>query len=140
MKTKTGAVYLRYGAMGLIMGFVLGHIGFGNYGQVHRLFLLQDLRLLLTFAGAVGVAAVAFLVIREPGAVPHKIFHPGIVPGSLLFGAGWALTGACPSIALVQLGQGQLPAVFTLFGIAFGSWAYRIVHRRYLRWDTGSCE
>ncbi len=57
----------------------------------------------------------------------------------MLFGAGWALSGACPSIALVQLGEGQLAAAFTLAGIFTGNWLYAVARERYLHWDTGSC-
>ena len=31
----------------------------------------------------------------------------------MLFGAGWALSGACPAVALVQLGEGHGAALFT---------------------------
>ncbi len=69
----------------------------------------------------------------------RKTLHPGTIPGSILFGAGWAITGACPSLALVQLGQGYLPAILTLIGIFAGAWIYRHVHAGYFSWDTVSC-
>jgi uncharacterized membrane protein YedE/YeeE len=65
--------------------------------------------------------------------------HAGTLIGGILFGVGWALTGACPSIALVQLGEGQLPAIFTLVGIVIGNFLYSVVHQRYLKWDTQNC-
>ena len=60
--------------------------------------------------------------------------------GGVLFGAGWALTGACPSIALVQLGEGKLGALVTLVGIFAGNALYAAVHERYFRFSVGSCE
>ena len=51
---------------------------------------------------------------------------------------GWALTGACPSITMVQLGEGQLAAVWTLGGVFVGNWLYSVVHQRYFRWELGS--
>jgi uncharacterized membrane protein YedE/YeeE len=59
--------------------------------------------------------------------------------GGALFGVGWALSGACPSIALVQLGEGQLGALVTLAGIFLGNLAYSAIHDRYFRWSTQSC-
>ncbi|MHB8415073.1 MAG: DUF6691 family protein [Acidiferrobacteraceae bacterium] len=137
---KSLKLHLYYIAMGTIMGFVLAHIGFGDFGQVHRMFLFKDLRLLFVFGGAVVTALVAFAIIQQKTAIPHKILHKGTVPGSILFGIGWALTGACPSVALVQLGLGRAPAIFTIFGILFGTWMYRHLHARYFRWDRGACE
>jgi uncharacterized membrane protein YedE/YeeE len=103
------------------------------------MFTFADLRLLFTFAGAVGIAYVGFLIFAYGRRIERKKFHPGTIPGAILFGAGWAVTGSCPSIAFVQLGQGYLPAAFTILGIAAGVWLYRAVHRRLFRWDTGSC-
>jgi uncharacterized membrane protein YedE/YeeE len=131
-----------FGAFGLVMGFSLSRIGFADFGEVHRMFTLVDPRLLLTFAGAVALAMGAFLVFpagRRRG-LARKPVHKGTVIGGILFGTGWAVTGACPSIGLVQLGEGHLVAAFTIVGIMVGTWSYSWVHRRYLRWDTGACE
>ena len=59
--------------------------------------------------------------------------------GGMLFGLGWALAGACPSIPLVQLVEGKVLALFTLAGIVAGVLVFRFVQRRYPRWDVGSC-
>jgi uncharacterized membrane protein YedE/YeeE len=56
-----------------------------------------------------------------------------------LFGVGWALSGACPAIALVQLGEGQFVALFTLLGIFAGNWLYSVVHERFFRWSASTC-
>lgn len=124
-----------------MFGFALSRIGFSSWDQVHRMFTFADLRLTLTFASAVAFLAVAWIVIaRTTGAswAPRRL-HPGTIAGGALFGVGWALTGACPSIALVQLGEGQLGAVLTLVGIFAGNWLYSVVHERYFRWSAASC-
>lgn len=129
------------GLTGLMFGFALSRIGFSSWDQVHRMFTFADLRLTLTFASAVAFLAVAWIVIaRTTGAswAPRRL-HPGTIAGGALFGVGWALTGACPSIALVQLGEGQLGAVLTLVGIFAGNWLYSVVHERYFRWSAASC-
>ena len=56
-----------------------------------------------------------------------------------MFGFGWALCGACPSVVFIQLGQGKLVAVATLFGIYAGVLAYHSFHAQNFQWDTGSC-
>ncbi len=123
---------------GLAFGFSLGNIGFADYGEVNKMFTFQDLRMLLTFAGAVAIAAVLTFFLfrnRRPGGPIHK----GVVPGAVLFGTGWALSGGCPTIPFVQLGTGYLPALFTLAGIGVGMVTYRRVNARYLHLDSGSC-
>lgn len=130
---------IKFGFFGLVMGFILGRVGFSDFAEVHKLFTLKDLRLLLIFAGAVAFAMVAFVLFARGEKFQKKPLHKGTIVGGMLFGTGWAITGACPSMALVQLGQGYLPAVFTAFGILFGAWLYPHIHARFFGWDTGAC-
>lgn len=124
---------------GLLMGFGLSRIGFSDFGEVHRMLTFQDFRMLLAFAGAVALIAFGLRLINKRTAFPPRSLHKGTIAGGVLFGIGWALTGACPAIAVVQLGEGRLPALFTLAGIVIGTWAYPKVHERFFRWDPGSC-
>ena len=64
----------------------------------------------------------------------------GAAIGGALFGAGWAITGACPAVGFVQIGEGKLLALFTVAGFAVGMRLYQSIHARYFRWDTGSCD
>lgn len=49
------------------------------------------------------------LFLAGPGA--------GVVPGAVLFGTGWAISGGCPAIPIAQVASGYLPAVVTIGGI-----------------------
>ena len=132
--------HLRYGFFGLFMGFVIARIGFADYGEVHRLFTLVDLRMLIAFAGAVLFAMVGFFILARNHKLQEKFLHKGTIPGGMMFGTGWALTGSCPSIALVQLGAGYLPAVVTMVGILIGAWTYKVMNGRVFYIDSGACE
>ncbi len=132
-------IHLRFGLLGLMFGVILSQTGFADFGQVHEMFLFTDLRLFLTFGLAVVVGAIGFYFIAKRHQLGARRIHPGTIWGSALFGAGWALTGACPSIAFAQLGEGKLPALATLAGMVLGNWLYGRVHRRFFRWDPGSC-
>lgn len=123
---------------GFALGFSIGNIGFGDFGELNRMFTFRDLRMFFTFLGGVVVAGVLFqLTARDRP--PAARIHRGVVPGAVLFGSGWAISGGCPAIPLVQLGTGYLPAVVTIAGIAVGMRAYRILNARYLHLDTGAC-
>jgi uncharacterized membrane protein YedE/YeeE len=120
------------------MGAALSRMGFADYAEVHAMFTFQDLRLLYAFAGAVALIALIFLVVLRLRPVRRKI-NPGTFLGGALFGMGWAITGACPSTMLVQLGEGQLAAILTLVGCALGTLWYPKVHARFFKWDMGGC-
>ncbi|MDN5749419.1 MAG: YeeE/YedE family protein [Pseudonocardia sp.] len=136
MRTR-GALLAANIVGGLALGFTVSRIGFGDYGELNRMFTFQDLRMFLAFAGAVAIIAVAFALLRvrrNPGRI-----HAGVVPGAVLFGTGWAISGGCPAIPIIQVGAGYLPALVTIAGIALGVWLCRWTNGRFLRLDRGSC-
>lgn len=137
MRTR-GCLLVTYVITGFGLGYAVSNIGFGDYGELNRMFTFQDLRMLLAFAAAVPIIAVGFALMRVrrgPGQV-----HRGVVPGAALFGIGWALSGGCPAIPIIQLASGALPALATLAGIAVGIGLCHWANTRYFHLDRGSCE
>ncbi len=134
-------IHVIYAMLGLLMGITLSAIGFTDYDQLFNMFTFADTRMLFAFASGVGLAAMVFgiLHVTRIMRLEKKIYHPGTIMGSILFGYGWVMCGACPGIALIQLGQGKLPAILTLIGIFVGVRTYRFLHERYFHWDTGTC-
>jgi uncharacterized membrane protein YedE/YeeE len=53
-----------------------------------------------------------------------KKFNKGQVYGGLLFGFGWALTGACPGPLFALIGSGSTVIIVTLFSAIAGTWVY----------------
>lgn len=128
-----------YGLFGLLLGLTLSFSGFSDFAEVHGMFTFTDFRLLFLFAATLVLAALGFAIFARDIKLSRKSFNKGTIPGSILFGIGWAITGACPSIALVQLGEGQLAAFSTILGILFGVWIYRSLTSKTLQFDTSIC-
>lgn len=59
-----------------------------------------------------------------------KEFSKGLVIGGVIFGFGWALTGACPGPIYTQIGAGYLPIIITLISAIAGTWLYGAVRQR----------
>lgn len=125
---------------GVALGVVLSRSGFSDWTQVHGMFHFTEFRLLIAFATAVAFLALGWRWLSARGNVlsPRPV-HPGSIIGGVLFGVGWAISGACPSIALVQLGEGKGLALCTLAGILIGNYIYAVVHERWFKWGSGSC-
>lgn len=126
--------------MGALFGFLLSRAGATTYDFYAKLFLFEDLQLMWVIASAAGVGVVGIaamkrfrvrvLVTGEPIEFEPKPMHKGLVPGSLMFGAGWGLAGACPGTVLAMAGEGKLTALFTIAGILLGTWIYGWQHSR----------
>jgi len=136
MKAALSSLFL-----GVSLGVVFSLGGFTSWDELHKMFLLEDFRLYATFMSAVVLLVGIFAVLRkrtgetwDPGVV-----HKGAVMGGLLFGLGWCVTGSCPALALVQIGEGKLAAVVTFAGIVLGNFVFAMVHDRWLRWPRASC-
>ena len=53
-----------------------------------------------------------------------KTFNKGQIYGGLLFGLGWAVTGACPGPLFAQIGSGTSVIIVTLLSAIAGTWVY----------------
>lgn len=136
MRTQ-GGVLIANVVVGLGLGYTVTNIGFGDYAELNRMFTFQDLRMFLAFAGAVAIIAVVFAIMRVRRR-PTRI-HAGVVPGAALFGIGWAISGGCPAIPIIQVASGYLPALVSVAGVVVGIRLCRVMTTKYLRIDTGSC-
>jgi uncharacterized membrane protein YedE/YeeE len=54
----------------------------------------------------------------------------GTVVGSVLFGAGWSMTGMCPGPIFVNIGEGKVYAVAALAGALVGAGAFGSLYDR----------
>lgn len=127
-KTRNGLFLL----IGIGFGFLLSRAGATDPAMIAQLLLLNNLHLLWVIATAVLVggllnAAAKFgqwhsLATGELLSFPHKPFVRPLIPGAILFGIGWGLTGVCPGTAPAMLGEGQWFVAVILVGIVIGTW------------------
>lgn len=126
--------------LGAIFGYLLSRAGATDYDYYAKLFLFQDLQLMWVIGAAVVVSLPGMVWLkRRPrqallgGAaldLSPKPMTRGLLIGSVLFGAGWGLAGACPGTALAMLGQGKFSAGVTVLGILAGTWLHGILQDR----------
>jgi hypothetical protein len=59
-----------------------------------------------------------------------RSFNKGQIYGGLLFGLGWAITGACPGPLYAQIGSGAYVIVITLLSAIAGTWVYGLLREK----------
>jgi uncharacterized protein len=116
--------------LGAAFGFLLAWVGMSDPDAIRRMLLLEEAYLFLVFFSAVAVAFTGVRLVRragmralltgEPVAWASAKPEPRHVAGSVVFGAGWALSSSCPGPIAAQLGQGMFWSLFTIAGIVLG--------------------
>src|SRR5436189_5615543 len=105
------------------------------------MFRFESFHMFGIFMTAIPVGAIGLFLIRkiklktlDGGTIemPVKKYHHGVVVGSLLFGFGWALTGACPGPLYAQIGSGVSVTLVTLLAAIAGTFAYEMLRGRIL--------
>jgi len=136
-------------AFGVLFGAVLAASGAADFEAMRRMLRFERAHLFVLAAVTTGVAAVGFLLLRrwrnrsllgQPIKWTKRPLHRASIPGALVFGLGWALSGSCPGTALVQVGMGQLVALATVAGVIVGLVLYRAVNERLFGLPSSSCE
>ena len=60
----------------------------------------------------------------QPIEFHDKKFNRGQIYGGLLFGLGWAMTGACPGPLFAQIGAGFGVVAVVILSATAGTWVY----------------
>jgi uncharacterized membrane protein YedE/YeeE len=124
---------LKYLFVGVFFGLVLTKGEAISWYRIQEMFRFESFHMFGIFMTAIPTGAILLLLIRklkiktlegEEIEMPKKEYHHGIIIGSLLFGFGWALTGACPGPIYAQIGSGTLVAIVTLLSALAGTWCY----------------
>lgn len=129
---------IRYLVAGVVFGLALTKGEAVSWYRIQEMFRFESFHMFGIFMTAIPVGAMSLFLLRkfniktlDGDAIekPQKYFHPGIITGSLIFGFGWALTGACPGPLYAQIGSGSLVTIATLFSALAGTWVFgRIQH------------
>ncbi len=119
--------------VGAYLGILFTKSEVARWERVHKMFLFEEPHMYLIIGVAIAVAMVSMLLIKKLGIrtiegkpiqYEPKPYHTGVVIGGMLFGAGWAITGACPGPIYAQIGGGEWMAVITLAGAMLGMFCY----------------
>ena len=125
--------------VGMYLGILFTKSEVAHWQRVHDMFLFREPYMYLIIGTAVVVAMISMLIIKrfgiktiegQPIKYKPKPYHTGTIIGGILFGAGWAITGACPGPIYAQIGGGQWMAVFTLAGALAGMFCYAALKPR----------
>ncbi len=130
---------IKYMVVGLAFGIVFVKAEIISWFRIQEMFRLQSFHMYGVIGGAVVTGMISVWLIKKfniktiYGEVIEfhpKTFNKGQVYGGLLFGLGWAITGACPGPLFAQIGTGATVIAVTLLSAIGGTWVYGYFRER----------
>ncbi|MCO4292681.1 YeeE/YedE family protein [Solitalea sp. MAHUQ-68] len=127
---------IKYLIIGVLFGIVFVKAEIVSWFRIQEMFRLQSFHMYGVIGSAVIVGVISVWLIKRfniktitgENVIFHsKTFNKGQIIGGLLFGLGWALTGACPGPLFAQIGSGFLVIIITLLSAIAGTWVYGLL-------------
>jgi len=132
---------LKYLVAGIFLGILFIKAEIISWFRIQEMFRLQSFHMYGVIGSAVGVGALSVFLIKkfkiktlqgEQIVISEKKFNKGQIIGGLLFGIGWAITGARPGPLYAQIGAGFYTVSITLISAIVGTWVYGKIRGKLL--------
>jgi uncharacterized protein len=123
----------KYMIVGILFGIVFVKAEIISWFRIQEMFRLQSFFMYGVIGTAVVVGMISVMLIKkfdiktlsgEKIIFHDKTFNKGQIYGGLIFGLGWAITGACPGPLFAQIGSGFLVVFITLLSAIAGTWTF----------------
>lgn len=133
---ETPVSLLKYLIIGMLFGIVFVKAEIVSWYRIYEMFHFQSFHMYGVIGSAVVVGLISMQLIKkyniktldgEAVIVTPKKFSKGVIIGGLLFGIGWAVTGACPGPIYAQIGAGYPISILTLLGALVGTYVYGLL-------------
>lgn len=138
-KNIGGWINVRFLVAGIFFGFLLIKSEVISWFRIQEMFRFQSFHMFGIIGSAMVVGMISVFLIKkfrlrtinkEPIIIPPKQFNKGLIYGGLLFGCGWAITGACPGPLFAQIGSGATAVIITLVSAIAGTWVYGLLREK----------
>ena len=130
---------IKFLIVGTLFGIILVKSQVISWFRIQEMFRLQAFHMYGIIGSAIVVGMISVFLIKKFGLktihhesiiIPEKKFHWGNVYGGLIFGLGWAITGACPGPLFAQIGSGFMVISITLLSAITGTWFYGLTQKK----------
>ena len=128
---------LKFILTGILFGIVMTKSEAISWYRIQEMFRFQSFHMFGIIGTAVAIGIIGVYLIKKYKlkdiegqliAIPTK--DKGwkrALFGGIIFGLGWALTGACPGPMFINVGAGYLVMLLVIFGAVLGTYIYGIV-------------
>jgi uncharacterized membrane protein YedE/YeeE len=125
--------------LGILFGIILIKAEVVSWLRIQEMFRLQSFHMFGVIGSAIATGMLSIFLIKkfkiktidgDPIVIEPKKFQKGNIYGGLLFGFGWAMTGACPGPLFALVGNGAFVVIVTLISAILGTKVYGMVRNK----------
>ena len=130
----------RFILLGIVFGIIMVKSEAISWYRIQEMFRFQSFRMFGIIGTAVVIGAISVYLIkrfRVKDAFGHPIYLHAkdrqwtkYALGGIIFGLGWALTGACPGPMFVNIGYGYVSMFIVVLGALGGTYLYGLLKNR----------
>jgi uncharacterized protein len=123
----------KYLIAGTFFGIIAVKSEIISWFRIQEMFRLTSFHMFGVIGTAVVVGIISIQLIKRLNiktlsgdkiTIAPKTFNKGQIYGGLIFGLGWAITGACPGPIFAQIGSGFGVVFVTFLSAVAGTWVY----------------
>lgn len=129
--------YIKFILTGILFGIALAKAQVISWFRIYEMFRFESFHMYGIIGSAVILGILINLLIKKKGIksisgqvinqAPKQKSIPRYLIGGILFGLGWAMSGACPGPMFILLGFGYAPMLIVIFGALLGTFLYGVV-------------
>jgi uncharacterized membrane protein YedE/YeeE len=121
---------------GTIFGIILIKAEVISWFRIQEMFRFESFHMYGIIGSAICVGMISIQLIKkysvktlsgEEIKITPKEFTKGNIIGGLMFGLGWAMTGACPGPLYALIGSGLPIVIIIVLSAVFGTYVYGIL-------------
>lgn len=128
---------IKFFIIGFLFGIIIIKAEVGSWFRIQEMFHFQSFHMYGIIGSAVVTGIISVFLIRkfkiksiqgeEINLQRKPTQYKAHLFGGIVFGLGWALTGACPGPMYVLVGAGFFPMIVALFFAIVGTGVYGLV-------------
>lgn len=131
---------LVYIIVGVVFGIIMVKSEAVSWFRIQEMFRFQSFHMYGIICSAIAVGVVSMQLIKrlklktidgnEIAPKSKEGLYTSRLLGGILFGLGWALTGACPGPLFVNLGAGYTVVIVAIAAAVLGAFVHGIVRKK----------
>ena len=132
--------FIKFLILGILFGIILTKGEIISWYRIYEMFKFQSFHMYGVIGSSVVLGIIFIQIIKrrklksidgeEIVITPKERGFKRYLLGGIIFGLGWALTGACPGPLFILVGNGYIVFIVAILSAVVGTYAYGLLKNK----------